>query len=264
MAEVVSATEASVHFLNSLDPDKAHDERSAIERFVAWFGGGRPMRELTGDDVGAYAEQQGGGNGTALEPIRAFLAYSSRMAFTDENLVAHLHLGGEGGEGGGGEGSGAAMGAEGYHMTIEGVAALERDLEGLKSRRPEIAESLRTAMQDKDFRENAPLDAARDEQAHLEAHIREIEDQLRRAVIIDEDAKAGRADVGSTVKVLNLESSREQTFHLVSPAEVDPTSGKISVQSPFGAAIIDHGPGDEVTVHAPAGTLKLRLLEVSG
>ena len=178
------------------------------------------------------------------------------MAFTDENLVPHLQLGGEGG--------GAAMGGEGYHMTIQGVAALERELEGLKGRRPEIAESLRTAMQDKDFRENAPLDAARDEQGHLEAHIREIEDQLRRAVIIDEDAKAGRADVGSTVRVLNLDSSREQTFHLVSPAEVDPTSGKISVQSPFGAAMIDHGPGDEVTVHAPAGTLKLRLLEVSG
>ena len=149
-------------------------------------------------------------------------------------------------------------------MTIEGVAALEREVEELKSRRPEIAELLRIAMQDKDFRENAPLDAARDEQAHLEARIREVDDRLHRAVIIDTDTKAGRANVGSTVRVLNLESDREQTFYLVSPSEVDPASGKISIESPVGSAMMNHAPGDEVTVKAPAGTVRMRVIEVTG
>ncbi len=263
MAESVSAAEASDHFLNSLGPDKARDERPAIKLFVAWLGGERSMGDLTGETVAAYVEQQTEGNGPALEPLRAFLAYSSRMTFTEEDLVPHLHIGGDG-DAGGGRRSDTDFGGDGYQITIEGVAALEQELTELKGRRPAIAESLRTAMQDKDFRENAPLDAARDEQAHLEAHIREIEDQLRHAVIIDRDTKAGRADVGSTVKVLHLESSREQTFLLVSPAEVDPTNGKISVESPFGAAIINHVPGDEITVHAPAGAQQLRVLEVSG
>ena len=261
MAEVVSAADACTHFLNSLDPDKARDERPAIERFVQWFGADEPMSGLTGARLASYLEQHDDDE-TELEPIRAFLSYSARMAFTEEDLVPHLRLAPAAGGVRGNDP--AALGDDAYQTTIEGVASLEHGLEELKARRPAMAESLRLAMQDKDFRENAPLDAARDEQAHLEARIREIEDQLRRAVIIDAGAKAGRANVGSTVTVLNLDDDRERTFHLVSPSEVDPGNGKISTESPFGAAIIDHAPGDEVTVHAPSGSLKLRLLEVTG
>ena len=256
MAEAVTATEASTHFFNSMDPDKARDERPAVQRFVEWFGVERPMGELDGVAVAAYAKRDGDGD-TELEPLRAFLAYCARMVFTDQDLVPHLHLGRE-------SAAAAALPGEAYQVTIEGVAALERELEELKGRRPEMAESLRIAMQDKDFRENAPLDAARDEQAHLEARIRQVEDRLHRAVIIDTGAKAGRANVGSTVKVLNLESESEQTFHLVSPSEVDPANGKISIESPVGAAMMNHAPGDEVTVKAPAGTVRLRMIEVTG
>src|SRR4029078_6456560 len=121
---------------------------------------------------------------------------------------------------------------------------------------PEIADQLRAAMSDKDFREHAPLDAARDAHDPLAARPREIEDQLRHAVIIAPDQKAGRANVGSTVRVMNLKVNREQTFHLVSPNEGDPSSGKISVESPVGRAVIHHGAGDEVTVNAPSGELQ--------
>ena len=149
-------------------------------------------------------------------------------------------------------------------MTIEGLAGLEKEVAELKAERPVIAELLRTAMADKDFRENAPLDAARDAQAHLEARIRQIEDQLRHAVIIDADQKGGRANVGSTIRVLNLKSDREQVYHLVSPNEVNPAEGKISIESPVGMAVMNHSAGDEVQVHAPAGELTMRLVEVIG
>jgi transcription elongation factor GreA len=66
------------------------------------------------------------------------------------------------------------------------------------------------------------------------------------------------------VRVLNLKADREQTFHLVSPNEVDPSNGKISIESPVGQAVINHGPGDEVTVNAPSGQLQLRVIEVIG
>ena len=117
-------------------------------------------------------------------------------------------------------------------------------------------------MADKDFRENAPLDAARDSQAHLEARIRDIEARLRHAVIIDRSQKRGRANVGSTIKLLNVASEKEQTFHLVSPNEVDPSKGKISVESPVGHAVINRGAGEEIFVNAPSGRLHFKLLEV--
>ncbi len=256
MAESMSAIEAVDHFLASVDPDKARDERPEIDRFVASIGADLLMSDLSGTQIAAFAEAEGE-SGETLEPVRAFLAYSARMAFTSSNLVGHLHIGESA--------AGFTLDSpDAYGVTIEGLALMGTQIEELKGRRPEIAEMLRIAMADKDFRENAPLDAARDEQAHLEARIREIEDQLRRAVIIDETSKAGLANVGSTVSIRNLEAETEMTFKLVSPAEVDPASGKISTESPFGAAVINHGAGDEVSVETPGGLIRLRVIEVEG
>ena len=278
MAEAISAGDASAHFLNAIEPEKAREERPEVERFVEWLGAEREMGALGGDEIASYLRERfpdavtdddeeselDEASAAQIEPLRAFLAYASRLAFTEENLVPHLRLGEGAGGARGGAGAAAELGGKAYYVTLEGVAALEQELDDLKARRPEIASELRAAMADKDFRENAPLDAARDQQAHLEARIRVIEDQLRHAVIIDPETKRGRANVGSTVKVLNLSQDREQTFQLVSPSEVDPADGKISVESPVGSAVIDHVPGDEVEVQAPAGAVRLRVLEVEG
>lgn len=277
MAEAISVGEAGAHFLNALEAEKAREERAEIDRFVEWLGADHLMGDLTAEQIGEYLRERfpeafatdddpaelDDEMSTLLEPLRAFLAYASRLAFTEENLVPALRLREGGGGARGGAGAAAELGGA-YYVTIEGLESLEQELEDLKARRPEIAESLRAAMADKDFRENAPLDAARDAQAHLEARIRVIEDQLRHAVIIDPETKRGRANVGSTIKVLNLNLDREQTFQLVSPSEVNPASGKISVESPVGLAVINQGPGDEVLVDAPAGQLRLRVLEVEG
>ncbi len=277
MAEATSVGEANAHFLNSLEAEKAREERAELDRFVEWLGADHPMADLNAEQIGEYLRERfpeafatdddpaelDDEMSTVLEPLRAFLAYASRLAFTEGNLVPALRLREGAGGARGGAGAAAELGGA-YYVTIEGLEGLERELEDLKARRPEIAEDLRAAMADKDFRENAPLDAARDAQAHLEARIRVIEDQLRHAVIIDPEMKRGRANVGSTVKVLNLSLDREQTFQLVSPSEVNPASGKISVESPVGLAVINQRPGDEVLVEAPAGQLRLRVLEVEG
>ncbi|PKB56555.1 MAG: hypothetical protein BZY69_01150 [SAR202 cluster bacterium Casp-Chloro-G1] len=161
-------------------------------------------------------------------------------------------------------GAAEELGGKAFHVTREGLQSLEAQLEVLKAERPSIADKLRAAMADKDFRENAPLDAARDEQAHLEAKIRETEDRLRHAVIIDAGAKGGRANVGSVVKLLNLDQGREQEFTLVSQAEVDPAKGKISMESPIGVALRNRGQGEEVVVEAPSGRIRFKVLEVRG
>lgn len=266
MAEAISVRETVDHFLNSLDSDKAKAERPSVEQFMEWVGADRQMSDLTGDEISKYVEQETTAEQDELlvEPLRALLAYSSRLAFTTENLVPFLHLSGDAGGARGGAGAEDELGGAAYHMTREGLENLERELEELKGQRPEIAEKLHAAMADKDFRENAPLDAARDEQAHLESRIRDAEDRLRHAVIIDTAAKGGLANVGSVVRLLNLASDAEQTFTLVSPNEVDPSNGRISIQSPVGVAVSNRGVGDEVEVNAPAGPMRYRVLEVIG
>lgn len=273
MAEPTSAGEALTHFVNSLElePETLRADRPAVEQFVQWFGVSRSLAELGGEHVRTYHEQVSveapvveGSTAELvhLEPLRAFLAYCSRMAFTDENLVPYLHLGANAGGARGLEGAIEELGGEGYHVTLEGLQLMEQQLEELKSERPMIAEKLQAARADKDFRENAPLDAARDEQAHLESRIRNIEHRLHRAVIIDRDAKRGRANVGSTVKLLNIERGREQVFILVGPTEVDPAKGKISIESPVGVAVRNRTAGEMVVVEAPSGPINFQLIEV--
>ena len=266
MAGPMTAGDASAHYLNSLEPEKARAERPALDRFIEELGGEeRAMGEITREEVEQYAATHAEAlehDADHAEPIRGFLAYASRLAFTVENLVPHL--GAFAGGARGGRGAIEELGGEAFYMTFEGIQGLEDELKKLKDERPRIAEELRAAMADKDFRENAPLDAARDAQAHLEARIREIENRLRHAVVIDAEAKGGRAHVGSTVRVLNIDRDVEQVFHLVSPSQVDPAKGRISVESPVGLAVANHSVGDEVTVTAPGGSMRLRLLAIEG
>ena len=259
MAERITAIEALTHFESSLasEPEKARVHVPVVKKFVDILGDGRQMAEITIAEVARYIREHSDGSAEHIEPLRAFLAYASRLAFTDTNLLSALRLPNAGGDA-------SDLGGHAYHVTFEGLQRLEQQIAEEKSRRPEIAQKLHDAMADKDFRENAPLDAARDEQAHLEARIRDLESRLRNAVIIDEASKGGRANVGSVVKLLNLKASREQTITLVSPNEVDPANGKISVESPMGVAVLNRAVGDEVTVNAPAGTITFRVIDVQG
>ena len=266
MAEPVTASEALAHFegFMATEPDKLREGLPIIRQFLDEYGPDRSMEDLSGDDITGYLAENPPEAPGDLEPLRAFLAYCSRLAFTPENLVPHLQLGPTAGGARGGRGAAAELGGKAFYVTLDGLRRLEAQVEEERAKRPDIAQKLRDAMADKDFRENAPLDAARDEQAHLEMRIRDLESKLRNAVIIDEEAKAGRANVGSVIKLKNLKTNSEQEFTLVAQNEVDPKSGRISIDSPVGVAVINHGPGEEVTVNAPSGAIKFKIIEVKG
>jgi transcription elongation factor GreA len=264
MAEPITASDALAHFENAYSNEAEKLEIPVVAQFVQHLGATRPMRDVRSAEVAEYVQSSTDRSPAQLEPLRAFLAYCSRVAFTEENLVPALDLGPGAGGSRAGEGANAELGGSAFYVTLDGLKGIESQLSELKARRPEIAEKLREAMADKDFRENAPLDAARDEQAHLEMRIRDLEEKLRNAVIMDEGMKGGRANVGSVVKVLNVNADREQTFTLVSPTEVDPSAGKISIQSPMGVAVMNRLEGDEVTVDAPSGPLVFRIVDIEG
>jgi transcription elongation factor GreA len=157
------------------------------------------------------------------------------------------------------------MAAAPSQLTAEGQASLSAELEALKARRPGIAEELRRAMMDKDFRENAPLDAAREHQAHVEGRIRQLEAILKHAEVIGgQTAPGAKTHLGSTVILRDLASGSAVRYVLVSPSEVSPAEGKISIASPVGKAILSRTVGDEVEVSVPAGSLRFRIEEIQG
>jgi transcription elongation factor GreA len=145
-------------------------------------------------------------------------------------------------------------------MTSAGKDALQTELETLKSQRPKIAEELHNARADGDVRENAPLDAAREAQGQLEARIREIEATLQHAVISEETTPTGdAAHVGCSVTIANLTTGTQLSYQIVNAAEARPGTGKLSIESPVGKAIVGKRVGDEVQVAAPSGTIRFRI-----
>ena len=149
--------------------------------------------------------------------------------------------------------------------TQQGYQHLVEELQYLKiEKREKIKNDIAVARSFGDLSENAEYDEARNEQAKNEARIKELEELLENAVIVDENTlDTSVAGLGSTVRVLDTDRNEETTYLLVGSNEVDPMEGKISDQSPIGAALIDMREGEEAAVETPAGTVHLRVLEVS-
>ena len=151
-------------------------------------------------------------------------------------------------------------------MTKEGHAKALAELDDLRAQRMVIADDVKRAMADKDYRENAPLDAARDKQAHVEARIRELEHTLNNAEVLAENGKtaraSGKAEIGSRLAVTDLAFEEALVYVLVDPSEVDPRQGRISVESPAGKAFLGKSAGQTVVVKAPAGNLRYRIDEI--
>lgn len=149
--------------------------------------------------------------------------------------------------------------------TQEGYDALVEELNYLKNtRREEIKNDIAVARSFGDLSENAEYDEARNEQAKVEARIKDLEELIANAVIVDESKiDTSIVSVGSTVKVMDYDLEMEVEYTLVGSNEADPASGKISDQSPIGRALIGARAGQEITVLTPGGELKMKLLDVA-
>ena len=148
-------------------------------------------------------------------------------------------------------------------LTEEGKKKLEDELNDLKLvRRREIAEKIKDARGQGDLSENAEYDAAREEQAKIEARIEELEQKLRNVKVIETDANKNRISLGSQVKLLDIEFQEEVIFMIVGSTESDPSNGKISNESPLGNALIGHKTGDIIEVNSPDGIIKYKVIEI--
>ena len=149
-------------------------------------------------------------------------------------------------------------------LTKDGAAKLEAELENLKTvRRREVAEKIKVALSFGDLSENSEYDEAKNEQGIIESRIAEIEQTLAHAQIIDDDdISTEKVGIGTTVKILDMEMDEEMEFKMVGTKEADISNGKMSDESPIGAAILDHEVGDEVEVETPSGVIGFKILEI--
>lgn len=221
------------------------------------------MAGLTAPEVANYAERLSLSDTDymkKLELIRAFLVYAKKEGWSQTNLATHLKTRKA-------KTKASSSSRQGLPQTVsltqQGYAELQAELATLKSKRSQAIDEIRKAAADKDFRENAPLEAAREQHGQLESRIRELEAAVKSAAVIDGKQEVTlKASIGDSVALQDLDSGEELRYMIVSPKEVDPTRGRISSASPVGKAVIDHIQGEVVEVITLAGKLRYQIKQI--
>jgi transcription elongation factor GreA len=150
-------------------------------------------------------------------------------------------------------------------ITRDGYNQLHKELENLKKVvRPQVIKAIEEARAHGDLSENAEYVAAKERQSFIEKKIYEIEQKLANSEIIDNlNLPNGKVGFGSTVTLENLGSGGEVTYQIVGPDESNISSGKISITSPLGKALLGKEVDDEVVVQTPGGVKKYSILKIA-
>lgn len=263
-------SEAATSFLASLPPGEKGASQQEVYRFVRWYGWGRALAKLTASEVASYAERLSLSDTdyiTKLELIHAFLVYAKKKGWSKSNLATHLKA--KKGKVKAKKGKARLQSSfrrgspETISLTQQGYTTLEAELAVLKNKRSEAIDEVRKAAADKDFRENAPLDAAKEQRSHLEGQIKELEEALKSAIVFDKKQKdILKISIGASVILRDLTSGEELRYIMVNSREADPAKGKLSNASPIGKAIIGRGQGEVVEVTAPVGKLRYQIEQI--
>jgi transcription elongation factor GreA len=145
-------------------------------------------------------------------------------------------------------------------MTQEDFDALQAELERLETvERTEIAERIRTAREWGDLKENSEYHDAKNDQSMLETKILRLRERLLHAEIRSGDGGGDVVGFGSRVTLLDEQSGRELSYTLVAKVSADPGSGRLSIDSPVGQALVGARAGDVVSVRTPKGARQLKI-----
>ena len=242
----------------------ARDGSQELRKFLRWSGD-REVGRFTPHDMEQYAKEVGqSGADTAqqrLQPVKAFVEYWKTQGWTDKKLATHLRPPRSkirGTTRASARPAPRPADDEPTYLSQEGYDRIVQQLEELKADRVTVTQEIRTAMADKDFRENAPLDAAKERQGRIETQIRQLESTIANAQILSGNGNGTeitRSAVGTRITVKDKDSGDVMDYTLVDAREADTGLRRISIQSPVGQALLDLAPGEEVAVPTPKGTL---------
>lgn len=256
--------EAALSFLASLSAEKRRESEPETNRFIVWYGKDKVVSGITPAEVEDYAEWLATcipDPQKKIAPVKTFLIYARQEGLISRNLAVHLKA--RKGVNKAVSISGKIASEELVVLTPEGYGQVQRELHSLREERLRVVEEVQKARADKDFKENAPLEAARERQGQVEARIRKLESALKSAIIMEEKTAASlKVGFGSTVVLRNLASGGSVSYTLVNPKEVDLTKGKISMASPLGKALLERKEGEVVEVIAPVGKMRYSLEKV--
>ena len=237
--------------------------QAELRRFERWIGKTKSISILGPLDIEHYADRfskSDPGYTHKLTTVRKFLSYTRDKGWTPTNLAVHLKVK---------KGSSKASGVtrtvrpEMSVLTRQGYDDVVKELAELKSRRPQVLEEIRRAATDKDFRENAPLHAAREQLGHIDGRIQQLLAIEKSASIIGETTEErDRVAIGDTVCLVDNISGNTLKYSIVGPKEANPGLGKISYISPLGKAVIGKTRGDVVEFAAPAGSRRYKVEQI--
>jgi transcription elongation factor GreA len=149
------------------------------------------------------------------------------------------------------------------YLTQEGLDELKKELDELKLvKRPEVISALKDARAQGDLSENAEYDAARTEQAIVEARIKDLEVMVENAVVITK-ADTDKVAIGAKVTIEYVGDDDTEEYSIVGSQEADPFENKISNESPIAKAIMNKKVGDVVSVESPNGTYDVKIVAIS-
>jgi transcription elongation factor GreA len=152
---------------------------------------------------------------------------------------------------------------ERFPTTPKGALKLKEELTRLKEERPKISREIGVAREHGDLSENAEYHAAKERQGMVEARIKDIEDKLARAEVIDPSKLGGdKISFGATVNLSNIDTSEDVTYQIVGAEEANVEDGLISISAPLARALIGKQVGDEVRVKLPAGERCYEIVDI--
>lgn len=156
------------------------------------------------------------------------------------------------------------MAEQSFPMTAEGKVKLEEELENLKLvKRPEVIERIKIARSYGDLSENSEYEAAKDEQSVVESRVKQIENMLKYAQVIDATSvSADEVSIGKKVTFTDVDEDETEVYTIVGSAESDPLSGKISNDSPIAKALLGNKEGSVVTITTPGGSFDVKIDKV--
>ncbi|MBN4074255.1 transcription elongation factor GreA [bacterium AH-315-D21] len=263
----LSLTVAFQTYVRQLPQDAKKAAQPEIAKFVRWIGGERLIDTLIPSEIGEYNEVFGARTATRdaterLSAVKLFLAFLKKKDHIEVNLAQHLRL--RKSRTSASKAISVINPTRSVRLTQSGYNEMTKQLALLQEERIKIVGDIQRAAADGDVRENAPLEAAREAQGMAIGKIREIEATLKVAVIIDaKNQDSGRVHVGSKVELTEGGSGKTVKYQVVEPNEANPLTGKISIVSPVGSAILGHELGDEVEVKTPRGQQVYKIVKTS-
>ena len=151
-----------------------------------------------------------------------------------------------------------------FPITPQGLLKLKTELQRLKTvERPRISLEIGAAIELGDLKENFEYHSAKDRQGMVEAHVRDLEDKISRAQVIDITKLSGeRVVFGATVELLDVETDVRRTYTIVGETETAVEAGRISVASPVARALIGRELGDEVRIPGRGGPRTVEIASI--